>query len=479
MSRTQTSAAALLAAALLLGGEPASRAVGAVSITGPAHVIDGDRPHIRVGGLLPGSQVRIESYRVADAFTRGGSGWAKQHLHYHAYADFWADRRGSVDLDEAVPINGSYTGADPRGLLWSGAVAGREPEPALPDDLPGSAGLSNDTALIVVRLNGQIMATRTVQLIAWKPDVRFLVIASPRVTGVFAARTGAWRRPAVIVLHGSEGGDLEQAKAAAGRFASHGFAALALIYFAWPNQHLGNVPQSFSGLPVERIDWARTWLARRPEADVARLGLVGGSKGAEYALLAAAHYPWVQAVVACAPSSVVWGGFGAEGRDHPASFVLNGRPIPAIPYGDYGPVERGEITSAVRHVRDRAAASAELVARAAIPIARSKARFLLISGGRDAIWPSAAMSGELMHQMAAQRLADHITWRSFPDAGHYLCGTGSAPIRANEGDETALGGGLVQADGRDPGEAWDATLTFLNQSLSPATSVSTSKGLKR
>jgi hypothetical protein len=136
-----------------------------------------------------------------------------------------------------------------------------------------------------------------------------------------------------------------------------------------------------------------------------------------------------------------------------------------VPYGDYEPVERGEITSAQRHVRDRADAGSAAVTAAAIPIDRSPARVLLISGGRDAAWPSDAMAAEIVDRMRAGGAADRVAWRSFPDAGRYLCGTGDGPIRADDAEESARGGGLVSADGRDPGSAWEATLLFMNRAL--------------
>ena len=67
--------------------------------------------------------------------------------------------------------------------------------------------------------------------------------------------------------------------------------------------------------------------------------------------------------------------------------------------------------------------------------------------------------------MARFDQAARVTWLSNPDAGHYLCGAGDGPIRANEGDEPALGGGLVPADGRDPGAVWEATLAFMHEAL--------------
>jgi hypothetical protein len=443
----------LLLAASLLQAPPTPR------LDVPATILAGERPHIRASGLVPFSPVTLESFRVSTVAAKADGRWSSRPTTFHAEASFWADASGAVDLDQAAPITGTYSGVDPRGLLWSG-VAGADTA------APEYAGLQPGEVRLALRLGGgRALAYQGLRIEPYRAGVAFTTVDTPGLVGVFAAPTAARGAPTVILLHGSEGGDFDAAKAQAGLWASHGYAAFALIYFSWPYAHVPNAPQGFAGLPLERIGAVRAWLAARPEADVTRLGVAGGSKGAEFALLAASRYPWIRAVAACVPSSLAWGGFGLPGKLHPHAFTWGGQPLAEVPYGDYGPVERGEITSAERHRRDRDAAGPAAVAAATIPVERSRARLLLISGGRDAVWPSDAMSAEIVARMRRAGLGQRVTWRSFPDAGHYLCGVGDGPIRANETDEAARGGGLVPADGRDPGEAWQATLDFMDSVL--------------
>jgi hypothetical protein len=429
----------------------------------------GEAPHLRVAGLAPRAEVTVESFRLSPVSVKVEDTWSRQSKTFHAQARFWADDHGALDLDTAAPLSGTYSGADPRGLLWSGTVAGRAPEPDLSPGAPDVAGLGERDIRLRVRVKGVVVAVHDLTLQPWSDGVAFATINRPGLVGVFAAPSGARRAPTVILLHGSEGGDFAAAKAVAGLWASHGYAAFALIYFAWPGSGIANAPQGFTRLPVEQLAAARAWLRRRPEADTHRLGVVGGSKGAEFALIGASLYPWISAVTACVPSSIVWGGFGAPSGEHPDSFIYHGRPFASVPYGDYGPVARGEITSAERHVRDRANADPAVVAKAVIRVEASRARVLLISGGRDAVWPSDAMSAEIVRRFADHGAAARVTWISNPDAGHYLCGTGDSPIRWNEANETSLGGGLVSADGRDPGRVWMRTLAFMREALAPRT----------
>jgi dienelactone hydrolase len=446
---------------------PVAPAAAAVAILGPSRLLVGETPHLRVTGLAPRTEVTVESFRISPVSIQVEGKWSVQPKTFHAQARFWTDDQGALDLDTARPLSGTYNGADPRGLLWSGAVVGRAPEPDLSPGAPEIAHLDEHDVRLRVVAQGEVLASRDLTLLPWTDRVAFTEIDRPGLVGVFAAPKGARRARAVILLHGSEGGDFASAKAVAGLWASHGYAAFALIYFAWPASHIPNAPQGFTQLPVEGLAQAHDWLEHRPEADARRLGVVGGSKGAEFALIGASLYPWISAVTACVPSSIVWGGFGGPSGQHPDSFTYGGVPLASVPYGDYGPVARGEITSAERHVRDRAAADAALIAKAAIPVEKSRARILLISGGRDAVWPSDAMSAEIAGRLARHGGAWRVTWISNPDAGHYLCGTGDSPIRWNEADEKSLGGGLVASDGRDPGRAWTRTLAFMRRNLGP------------
>ena len=253
-------------------------------------VLAGDAAGIRVTGLKPGERIRLNGFRT-QAGTAGP-------VVFHAWAEFTAGSDGAVNADTQVPVAGTYQGADPRGLFWSGSL-NQSAEPAL-------LKLKPRTVLLQHVRDGAVIASLPLALRLCNDDIIFTKVETAAVSGYFAAPKGAGKLPVLITLHGSEGGSFEAAKQDAGLFASHGFATLSLIYFAWPYMNTPNVTQGFNNIPIERIEQARTWLAARPEADVTRLGLRGVSKGSELALLAAADYPWVRAVAACVPTSLVW-----------------------------------------------------------------------------------------------------------------------------------------------------------------------------
>ena len=93
----------------------------------------------------------------------------------------------------------------------------------------------------------------------------------------------------------------------------------APAYFRGPGQN-----PDLELIPLELFSSALRWLSRQPEVDPSGLGILGGSKGAEAALLVAVRHPELKAVIAALPSSVVWPGIIAEARPGP----IAGRVLP-------------------------------------------------------------------------------------------------------------------------------------------------------
>src|SRR5689334_17074392 len=110
------------------------------------------------------------------------------------------------------------------------------------------------------------------------------------------------RRPAVIVLSGSDGG-IATANMFGEPLAASGFVTLCLAYFA-----MDGLPRNFAQVPLEYFGKAIDWLRTHPAVEAERIGVFGMSRGGETALLVGATFPSITAVVAGVPSHVVWQG---------------------------------------------------------------------------------------------------------------------------------------------------------------------------
>ena len=451
-----------LALAIALLGIGASASAQRIAIDVPQPVLAGDPIALQLADLKPGQSVRLHAQRAVQTFTG-------QVALFESQAVFQADAKGRVDLGTAAPLPGSsYEGADVRGLLWSmkpgaGEVKGKpfgrvdfrlHAAEAAADAPPlAEASLSFRNALPEV-------VTRKVE-------------AFPGA--VFASLPGAAKRPTLILLGGSEGGSMIARDAAP--WASRGYAVLALPYYSPPQwgptgpmpPELPSLPAEFVNIPVDRLELARDWLAQQPEADASRIGVMGTSKGAEFVLLAGVKMPWIKAVAAIVPTDVVWEGWGPGPGPVGvrASFAWKGEPYAFVPYQDFSQEFAGMATGQpvkIRrpHDKGRAAASPEVIAKARIPVERIAAPVLVAGGGDDQLWDSGGMAANI----AATRHKAGLPTVSlvFPEAGHFLGGTGTGPS-THYNDGPMKNGGTPAATARAQAATHAALLKFFADSL--------------
>ncbi len=420
-----------LAAALALAAVPAA----AQRFAGPPGgeiATDAASVPLAVEGLTPGSEVTLRSTRLVQE-------WSGQRRPYQAEARYRADAAGRVDLATQVPLQAPFSGADLRGLFWAmGPATGTEAF-----DLP-----SHQVRLQALQAE-RVVAEQVLTLVITRPDVQQRAV-EPFPGAVYAHLPGDARRPALLLLGGSEGGTLITRDAAL--WASRGYAVLALPYYSPPRfgpqgpmpPELPTLPAAFADIPVQRLQAARDWLAAQPQVDAARLGVIGTSKGAEFALLAATRMPWIRAVAAIVPSDVVWEGWGpdiAEGTR--ASFAWQGQPYAFVPYSGLQAEFAGFATGAeVRlrrpHDRGRAAAGAERLAAARIPVETITAPVLVAGAHDDQVWDSGGMAENIA---AARRRAGRDTeLLVFHEAGHALGGHGWSPTTQYNAGPMKMGG---------------------------------------
>ena len=237
------------------------------------------------------------------------------------------------------------------------------------------------------------------------------------VVGTFAVPDGAGPHPGVVALSGSGGGvpswwgDL---------LAPRGIAVLAAAYFG-----VEPLPSALCEIPVETVAAAGEWLRRQPQVRSGHAGLVGGSKGAELALLAATLYPNLFGpVAAIAPSCVAWFGVdltgGVADASARSSWTVGGRPVPFVPPVPGIGFERTE--RGFRSVGIYAAAleQADAVTVASLPVERATGPLLLLSGGEDAACPSSLMARMIVDRMRAHGRDADVRHLDFPECGHVI-----------------------------------------------------------
>ncbi|MGZ6013907.1 MAG: acyl-CoA thioester hydrolase/BAAT C-terminal domain-containing protein, partial [Caulobacteraceae bacterium] len=260
--------------------------------------------------------------------------------------------------------------------------------------------------------------------------------------------------PGLLILGGSEGGHGPAFHFAA-TFARRGFASLGLAYFADPG-----LPATLENVPLEYFTAAIDWLVAQPGVDPKRIGVFGGSKGAEAALLVASRDPRIKAVVAGVPSSVAWQGVNMANPANPGpSWTLNGKPIPYAHYDGSQPF-RGILDL---YQRSLAKAPPEAV----IPVERINGPVLLVSAKSDGLWPSAAMGDAVISRLDKAKFRFPHTNLAYADAGHAGFGEPLPPGSAVPPAMLAQLGGTAQGNLAMRADAWPKILAFLDQVLKP------------
>ena len=355
-------AAAAVAAAACAGSEDVT-----VEVTPRTSLAD-EPIHIVVSGLPARAPVSL-ALTSKDA---AGVTWRSS-------ARFRSNADGVVDLDRVAPLAGDYTGVWGSGLL----VSMQPDEPLAPSY--GFEGTRPFDFRLRVLVSGEERASTTFSRRYTARPLRRTrtFLGTHGFVGEYAAPADARRRPAVLVLGGSEG-RLSTASLAH-LLAARGYPSLAVAYFGLPG-----LPDDLWGIRLEYFAKALRWLASRPEVDGSRMFVLGGSRGSEAALLLGVHYPrLVHGVIASVPSSVSNGGW-----------TLRGKMLP--------------------HTSEQWSAHPTDVPEAVIPVERIRGPIFVNCGRNDFIWPSCNFARAIMQRLEAHEHPYRRVFHESAAGGHAI-----------------------------------------------------------
>lgn len=335
------------------GQEPVMRFLDAAGHV-QTEVYYSDPTALMIDGLSPGEAVTV---------TADMDMWQSK-------ATFVADAEGRVDTRRDAPLSGSYAGVDGEGLFWS------------MDAKRFALASSADVTFTLLRANGAALQATLYR--SFRLQAQEWVVDAPGVVGRFFVPAGPGPFPAVLTFGGSEGG-LSGGISYAEELVRDGYAVLAIAYFGAPG-----VPQELSSIPLEYFDKAIDWLLARKEVAPGRLGVMGGSRGGELALLLASRRSEVRATVADVPSPLVWSAVAGDGP----AWTERGAGLPFVPSartrGVHVDNPRGSRAWAFTPAFEASLAQAPPAAleAARIPIDRASGAIAMFAGQDDQLWPS-------------------------------------------------------------------------------------------
>lgn len=244
-----------------------------------------------------------------------------------------------------------------------------------------------------------------------------------------------WARPersngaGALVVAGSSG-RLETGRA--DMLASRGVTALCLRWFGGEGQ-----PMVPCEIPLETFTEAIDMLAGACE----RIVLIGLSYGAEAALLTACLDDRVDAVIALAPTDVVWEGQHQRDDDPRRSkWTWRGQPVPFVPLDRSWKPPSSMPAFAEFYEHSRKLAGSGVVEAAAIPVEQFRGELLLVAGDDDKVWPSSQSAMNIAARRARWGLDAFVIID--PKAGHPIVLPGETPPNISRpyqvgGDEDA------------------------------------------
>jgi dienelactone hydrolase len=330
---------------------------------------------------------------------------------WSSQAVFQTDGSGAVDLASAAPESGCYTGADVEGLLWS--LEPTDPAPRAPFDESSVAPLR---LMFSAELDGASVATATVERTIVRSDCRVIAVKEDGLVGTLFQPAGDGPFPTVLVVGGSAGREVFSGQCAA-LLAGHGYASLALSYFA-----AEGLPRDLVGIPLEYFARAIGWLRARPFARGDGVAVVGRSRGGELALLLGATFPDVRAVVGYSPSDMVCGGLRDNKSIEASAWTYRERDVP-----HRGPrpttAEIAEIIGkppiALRPLFELPV-DPQVASAAAIPVERIRGPVVLFSGDDDRMWPASVMCDAVIARLEKHGHPHAFAHHRYPGAGHLL-----------------------------------------------------------
>jgi dienelactone hydrolase len=401
----------------------------------PGRSLVDEKLSIYIGGLRAYQSANV----MADARDHLGRSW-------QSHAVYRADEHGEVDLASEKPEAGTYNVVDSMGLFWSLHLmdSGGSGDMDFEDDVQPEPM----PVTFTVEAGGKPVASTNILRETAAAGVTRLPVNQNGLAGILYRPAEPGPHPGIIILAGAEGG-LHSDQAAL--LASHGFASLALAYFAYDG-----LPATLENIPIEYFETAIHWLQQQDGVSADRLAMVGASRGGELALELGSTFPEIKAVVAYVPSSYL--GPGDNGLE--PAWTFHGIPLPYVPDFDTIFAAARGVPSAIQKARS-----------GAIRAEKINGPVLLISAKDDRLWPSFLMSDEIMQRLAEFHHPYPDKHLSYEGAGHlilqmvpYLPYTAQRdPVNVaryiNYYGGTTAGDALAEAD------SWPRVVSFLAQNL--------------
>lgn len=369
---------------------------------------------------------------------------------FHSRAFYRTDDDGNVDLERTPATGGDFHGLHPMGLFWA-------LKPVTPFLRLVKRNIKGSPFYVHVELYCRIeissspedppIASKIVERWYSSPRVERVQIREGRIRGALFLPQGEGPFPGVIDMFGGVGGLLEFRS---GLLASHGFASLALAYFAYED-----LPNFLGDVDLKYFEEAAQFLCNHPKVSGKGVGVIAICKGAEMGLAMGTYLPQVAATVCINGTNAVNGN----------TLTYGDLSIPGIPYQTERIIftDRGTLNLSRAMADPRKPEHQDSI----FPVEKARGPILFVVGENDQNYDSLFFAKEALARAHKYNKKD-VYLQSYPGAGHLLEPPGSPFCPVSQSPFFTLPltwGGELLSHCRAQEHSWKEILDFLRKNI--------------
>ncbi|XP_061839565.1 peroxisomal succinyl-coenzyme A thioesterase-like [Nerophis lumbriciformis] len=414
-----------------------SQAAPAIMSVSPSRALVDEAFMVLVENLPPGAPVTLRSLHQSE-----------DKDHWEAYGHYVSDPTGAVSVTDDLSLGGTYQGKEAMGLLWS-----MRPVPGSRTGLRlRKLNVCSPMLVAISAYSGHVcddfsqqppLATVLTERWYMAPGVCRLDVKDRGVRGTLFIPSGPGPFPGMLDMWGGGGGLLEYRSAL---LASHGYASLALEYFA-PGE------LASTDLEVDYFEKAFEMVRQHPAVIPDKVGILGLSLGTTVAMYLASESTVVKPTCCVCISG--------------SHFYPRGKTLSGV-HGDVRKIRMDENQNLIW--RDLLEVSSDLSGK--MDVRRINCPILLVNGLDDQNQATVEFAEDIFQMMRSVGKDHLLTRLEYPGTGHLIEPPYSPHFRATnfmwdskKAKVTLLWGGQTKAHSHAQEDSWRKILAFLQQHL--------------
>lgn len=200
-------------------------------------------------------------------------------------------------------------------------------------------------------------------------------------------------QPLIVGLGGSEGGNAwtsDYWRETREKFIKKGYAFLAIGYFG-----ATGTPDTLQKIAIENVYYAIKTATQNKKIDKTKIAIVGGSRGADLALLLGSYYSDISCVVGIVPSHVTFP--GNTNHFTTSTWTYKEKELPFVPVNEEAVpfLMKGDLRGTFEAMLKDSIAEE----KALIKVEKIKGSILLLSARQDEICPSTPMCEKMIERL--------------------------------------------------------------------------------